>query len=113
MEVKMNKAILINPSQLSVTEVTVPDHYTAIQDVIGCRCFTCVRINEKNVAYCDDEGLINGTEFGTTFVDYIYPDSIAGNILILGDDGQGGSCDTFLSVRDVQKIISCFVQFQH
>lgn len=101
----MYKAILINPSNLSVSEITVPDHYTSIQDVIGCRCFTCVRIDEKNVAYVDDEGLINGTTHGTRFRLDIYPDVIAGNILIIGDDGRGGSCDTTLGADDVDRMI--------
>lgn len=109
----MNKAILITPSELSVTEVTVADHYTSIQDVIGCRCFTCVRIDRQNVAYCDDEGLINGTKFGTAFDEDVYPDPIAGNILILGDDGMGGSCDTTLTEDEVDRMISSFVQFNH
>lgn len=108
----MNKAILITPSELSVTEITVPDHYTSIQDVIGCRCFTCVRIDSQHVAYVDDEGLINGTEFGTAFHENVYPEAIAGNILILGDDGKGGSCDTKLCADDVDRMISSFVKFR-
>jgi hypothetical protein len=109
----MHKAILINPSELAVSEITVPDHYTSIQDVIGCRCFTCVRIDKQNVAYVDDEGLINGTKFGTIFDKGFYPDPIAGNILILGDDGKGGSCDTNLHTDDVDMMISSFVQFRN
>ena len=108
-----NKAILIKPSDCSVNEITVPDHYTCIQDVIGCGTFTCVHIDRKNVAYCDDEGLINGTEFGTRFNEDVYPEPIAGNILIIGDNGMGGSCDTTLTQDEVDRMISSFVVFNY
>lgn len=108
----MNKAILIDPSILSVSEITVPYDYVSIQDLIGCRCFTCVRIDEKNVAYVDDEGLINGTEHGIKFNEEVYPEPIAGKVVILGDDVQGDSCDTTLCADDVDRMIQCFVLFQ-
>ena len=112
----MHKAILIKPSELLVTNIEVGEHYTEIQNTIGCRCFTMIRIDEKNVAYLDDEGLINGTEFGTKFNDDIYPQTLAGNILIIGDDGMGGSCDTTATLKSVQQMISHFVrlsEFHH
>jgi hypothetical protein len=107
----MHKAILINPSALTVTEATVTDDYKDILNMIGCRCFTCVRIDAYNVAYCDDEGLINGTAHGTKFKADVYPDAIAGNILILGDDGMGGSTDATLSTDEVRKMMESFVIF--
>jgi len=106
----MHKAILIKPFELSVINIEIGEDYTEIQNTIGCRCFTMITIDEKNVAYLDDEGLINGTEFGTKFNNDIYPETLAGNILIIGDDGKGGSCDTTLTKASVQGMISHFVR---
>ena len=101
----MTKAILVDPFIPAIKPVQV-DGYEDIQRIIGCRCFTCVRFPDgKHVAYVDDEGLINGTEKGIRFVDKIYPQSLAGRVLILGDDGAGGDADCELTGADIQAMI--------
>lgn len=104
-------AILIDPNLPRISTVEV-DGYEDIQRMIDCRCFTCVRFPDgKHVAYVDDEGLINGTEFGTKFIDSVYPEALAGKILILGDDGQGGDADCELTMAEVQGMTEGIVQF--
>jgi hypothetical protein len=98
----MNKAILVDPFIPAIKKVQVKDFH-CIQKIIGCDLFTCVRFPDgKHVAYVDDEGLINGTELGIVFTKDIYPDPLAGRVLILGDDGAGGNADCELTGADIQ-----------
>jgi len=107
----MTKAILIDPFLPAISSVEV-DGFEDIQRMIDCRCFTCVNFPDgKHVAYVDDEGLINGTEKGVKFINKIYPDALAGRILILADDGQGGDADCELTGADVQAMIVGILTF--
>ena len=102
----MNKAILIDPFAQSISEVSVGD-FTDINRHIGCDIFTCVRSSAlgDNVMYLDDEGLVNGTDRATRFVDEVMPYALAGRILIVGDDGMGGDKDCTLSTTKVQSLV--------
>ena len=101
----MTKAILVDPFIPAIKPVQVRD-YKDIQRQIGCDVFTCVRFPDgKHVAYVDDEGLINGTELAVRFVDDIYPQPLAGRVLILGSDGMGGDIDCELTGADIQAMI--------
>jgi len=107
----MTKAILVDPFLPAISSVEV-DGFEDIQRMIDCRCFTCVNFPDgKHVAYVDDEGLINGTEKGVKFINKIYPDVLAGRILILADDGQGGDADCELTGADVQAMIVGILTF--
>jgi len=107
----MTKAILVDPFLPAISSVEV-DGFEDIQRMIDCRCFTCVNFPDgKHVAYVDDEGLINGTEKGVKFINKIYPDALAGRILILADDGQGGDADCELTGADVQAMIVGILTF--
>jgi len=107
----MTKAILVDPFLPAISSVEV-DGFEDIQRMIDCRCFTCVNFPDgKHVAYVDDEGLINGTEKGVKFINKIYPDVLAGRILILADDGQGGDADCELTGADIQAMIVGILTF--
>jgi hypothetical protein len=107
----MTKAILVDPFIPAISAVEV-DGFEDIQRMINCRCFTCVRFPDgKHVAYVDDEGLINDTRVGVRFIDEIYPDALAGRILILADDGEGGDADCELTGADIQAMIKGIVEF--
>ena len=107
----MTKAILVDPFLPAISSVEV-DGFEDIQRMIDCRCFTCVNFPDgKHVAYVDDEGLINGTKKGVKFINKIYPDVLAGRILILADDGQGGDADCELTGADVQAMIVGILTF--
>ena len=100
----MNKAILVDPFARTISTVNV-GHYTDIQKHVGCDMFTTVRFDEHNTAFCDDEGLINGTQRAVRFVDEVYPQPIAGRVLILGDGFGGESADcTHNGLEIYQKI---------
>ena len=51
------KAILINVKDQSITEVEHDDTLDNIYDLLNCRTFTVVRIDETDSIYVDDEGL--------------------------------------------------------
>ena len=107
----MTKAILVDPFLPAISSVEV-DGFEDIQRMIDCRCFTCVNFPDgKHVAYVDDEGLINGTKKGVKFINKIYPDVLAGRILILADDGQGGDADCELTGADIQAMIVGILTF--
>ena len=108
----MTKAILIDPFLPAISTVEVGG-FKDIQRMIDCRCFTCVRFPDgKHVAYVDDEGLINDTRVGVRFIDKIYPDALAGRILILADDGEGGDADCELTGADIQAMVKEIVKFK-
>ena len=106
----MSKAILVDPFLPEIKPVQVGD-YKDIQRHIGCDVFTCVRFPDgKHVAYVDDEGLINGTDRAVRFVDSVYPEPLAGRVLVLGDDGMGGDADCDLTGADIQAMIRGIVE---
>lgn len=109
----MTKAILLDPQTSSIMPTEV-DGFEDIQKKIGCRCFTCVRFPDgKHVAYVDDEGLLNGTEYGTMFNDEIYPDPLMGKVLILGTNSAGDDVDCTLKGSELQDMIEGIVRLKH
>ena len=103
----MNTAILVDPFAHTISSVKVDD-FTDIQKHIGCDCFTTVRFDERNTAFCDDEGLLNGTEKAVRFVDEVYPQPLAGRVLILGDGFGGESTDCTHTGEEVRAKVKHF-----
>lgn len=102
-----NKAILINAKDKSITEVTI-ETYKDIYKFCGFDLFTCVQMDAKgNTLYVDDEGLLNGTDFGFIIKGYAQP--LMGNAIILGTNrNTGDSKDTSLTPDEVFKMVSFF-----
>ena len=95
------KGILIDAYNTNIREVEVPKGIQAIYDLIHVETFECVRIDENNICYVDEKGLINGTRVG--FMLSFYPQPLMGSGLILGCNEEGESVDTTLTVERVQK----------
>ena len=91
------KAILINAILQTITEIEIND-WSEISPAIGCDLFTCVRIDNVNTLYVDDEGLLRETNHFFSYNDT----KLAGNGLILGNNAGGESVDTILNVEDVK-----------
>jgi hypothetical protein len=102
-----NKAILINAKDKTITEVTI-ETYKDIYKFCGFDLFTCVQMDAKgNTLYVDDEGLLNGTDFG--FIVKGYDQPLMGNAIILGTNRRNGeSEDTSLTTEQVFKMVSFF-----
>ena len=113
MNTTMKKAILIDPFDNTVKEVSVGD-FRDIQSKIGCSVFTCVRFPDGNVAYVDDEGLINGTTRGVRFVkECCSQHFLAGRVLILGDSPDGDSADCTWSRNEAWDKVAHFISFYY
>lgn len=102
---KNKKAILINARENSVSVVEVGD-YTDIYKHCGMDTFTCVGLGGGETLYVDDEGLINGTDYGFTLQGYDNP--LFGNGLILGTTADGDSKDTALTLDGIASKVRCF-----
>ena len=95
------KAYLINVKSKQITEVNI-NTWEDISPAIGCEIFSCPHITEENdVLYCDDEGLLHNNIEGFFKLDS-YPQPIAGNGLILGDDGEGDSADVHIDLETLK-----------
>jgi hypothetical protein len=94
-----DKALLLNVSKNTITEVTIKD-YSDISRLIGCNYFTTVQVNDQgDTLYVDDEGLINDTTVGFTFDGYDAP--LMGNALLLGTNLRSGdSKDVTMTVEE-------------
>lgn len=98
----MNKAILFDPETSESKTVEVSD-FRDIQNKIGCRYFTCIQISPNETIYLDDEGLLNGTLFGTKLHDY--PSPVMGKLLFLGTTEDGNSEDTSFEPDDIMNMV--------
>lgn len=70
-------------------EIDRRDVLKSIYVHIGWTCIDAVRIGDYHVAYCDDNGLVDGLECFTQLVDF--PSPLAGNLLVTGVNEEGDS----------------------
>jgi hypothetical protein len=97
------KAILVDPFAETITEERVYD-YTSITKLLQVQHFTAVNVNDKGeTCYVDDEGLINGTEFGVKYK--FYPSILAGRALFVGSTPSGDTADTTMTRASVHNNI--------
>lgn len=84
------KAVLINSTERTVTDVEYSGNWKDIGPLLGCRLFTVVGgLPDGDDLYCDDEGLLTANEDTTYFMMPWYPAPLVGNALILGVDDEG------------------------
>ena len=95
------KAILINPFDQSVSEVDYNGDYKEIYNLVNCSTFDCVRIDDTNDMYVDDEGLLKNPN---RYFKY-GQQTLAGMGLILSHNDEGESAGTTLSSTEVFKEI--------
>ena len=100
----INKAILINAKEGTIKQVEV-GVYTDIYKHCGFDLFTTIALGNGETLYVDDEGLINGTEYGFTIEGYENP--IMGNGLILGSTAGGDSKDTAFTCEAIKAKVRC------
>ncbi|MGV1793628.1 DUF3846 domain-containing protein [Rhizobium sp. A37_96] len=70
-------------------EIDRKDTLKSIYAYIDCTCIDAVRIGEYHVAYCDDNGLVDGLECFTQLENF--PSPLAGNLLVTGVNEEGDS----------------------
>ena len=105
------KAILINAKTKEVKEVEMGKDYNEIYTQLGCELFTAgMYMEQSDVMYVDDEGLINGTDEFFTLEGAHQP--FAGNGLIMGTDDEGESTDCKLSFNEVKNKVKFYDRYE-
>ena len=96
------KAILINVKDQSITEVEHDNTLNNIYDLLNCRTFDVVRIDETDGIYVDDEGLYVEDQLFFEYGGDVQAVRLAGNGLILGVDDEGNSISPTVTLKEVQ-----------
>ena len=100
------KAILINVSNKTFTEITIDD-YKEMYDHIGngCRVFTVpYYLKNGDPLFIDDEGLLQENIEGG-FVIEDYPSILAGNAIVMGENDEGESSDCKSTIEHLKSIV--------
>ena len=96
------KAILINVKDQSITEVEHDNTLNNIYELLDCRTFDVVRIDEVDSIYIDDEGLYVEEQLYFEYGGDQHAVRLAGNGLILGVDDDGNSTSPNITLEDVK-----------
>jgi len=96
------KAILINVKDQSITEVEHDNTLDNIYELLNCRTFDVVRIDEVDSIYIDDEGLYVEDQLFFEYGGDVHAVRVAGNGLILGVDDEGNSTSPTVTLEEVQ-----------
>lgn len=96
-------AILIDPSDQSISRVEYNGEITDLYSLIDCRMFTVVSVTEDHDLFLDDEGMYR--EDQSYFMVNGYPQPLAGKAVMLGHDGKGGTIEATESVLNVARNI--------
>lgn len=93
-----DKALLLDASKNTITEVVIKD-YTDISKFGKFDLFTCVQVSDNgDTLYVDDEGLLNGTTVGFTYEGYDGP--LMGNAVLLGTDRNTGDSKDVVMTKE-------------
>jgi len=95
------KAILINPFDETIKETVYTGDYKEIYDLVECRTFDCVYLDNREVLYIDDEGLLIEETKYFSLNNRIF----AGKGLILGSDKDGETADVGLTLQMVEDMV--------
>ena len=99
------KAILIGVYAEEIIEVEYDGTLQNIYDLIGCKTFDVVRIDNVNSIFVDDEGILKDN----LYFEYSGSENVfklAGNGLILGVNDEGNSISPTLTVEDVKNKVN-------
>jgi hypothetical protein len=94
------KGILINPIDQTIKQVVYSGNFKEIYDLIDCRTFDVVRLNNRDDMFVDDEGLLMDNRYFT-----IGNKNYAGRALILSHDDTGDTIGTELTVQDMESVV--------
>jgi len=104
---KGTKAIFLDAKDNTLSYVYIK-HYTDIYKHCQFGTFTTVNIAKGDVMFVDDEGLINGTDFG--FDIDSYPAPIMGNAIIMSTNKRtGDSANVKHTLNQIAKITKSFL----
>lgn len=93
-------AILIDSKNRIVTKIEITEDIKDIQQALDCQIFTTgTYLENGDVVFVDDEGLINGTDHFFAYSGAHQP--FAGNGLIVGTGPEGETVDCEVSLLEV------------
>lgn len=107
----MNRAILIDPTNKSVTEIEYDGDYRSISKLLGCELFTVAlniaTLGEPDTLFVDDEGLLTYPNPHGYFrlPGLNYPGTLAGKGLLLGSDGMGGDAPALTRLEHITRAV--------
>jgi hypothetical protein len=114
------KAILINAKEKTITEVQLEekDSLQAMYDLLGVELIETVPFADlpnnpflefEDMLIVDEEGLINGTDYGFKihYRDGLYP--LMGNGLIIGCDKEGANANCISTVESIKEFVVEFI----
>jgi len=99
------RAILINAETREIKEIDLAEGYMAINEALGCRCFTMIGgLPNGHDLLLDDEGLLCGPKYFYKIKGYGAPLATCG--LILASTEEGESVAASLTVEEVKSLIT-------
>ena len=105
------KAFLISPEEQAITEVDYDGDYHSINKLIAADLFDVVRLNNSDVIFVDDEGLMKNPQHFFKLDGMTSP--LAGNGLVLGTDREGESISPqHVSIEDLENRITFITRTQ-
>lgn len=105
---RKNKALLIDVSTKTITEIELDSHFESISKAIGngCEYFCCpYSFSNEDSMYADDESLLRVDSIKGGFVLDGYGGTIVGNAIILGTDDEGDSVDVKSTCDEISERI--------
>ena len=100
------KAIKVNAETRTIEMVDLKNgnHLAQLQEAVGGYIEVAMRW-PGNVMYVDEEGMYKNYDTYQFWPESEYgPRLFVGSGIIVGDDGEGGSCDTTLTVQDIESM---------
>lgn len=101
------KGYLIDPEAKKITHVRHDTKdYRQIYDIIDCHPspFTVVHLDDHDVIFVDDEGLLKNPRYFFNIKGY--PQPIAGKGLVLGGDSQGETVSANIEYEELCELIT-------
>jgi hypothetical protein len=102
---KMVNGFLIDPDKQAIQIVSVADTLDAFHRVIGADCLDSFRLDERNVIFLDDRGLIEGPPFKARFEIRGYSLPLAGKGLVVGVGAGGETRSSSWSAQDLALVV--------
>lgn len=108
------KAIRIDSANRRFHEVELDQSDTdAICGFVGCSMFDVVRVENRDVIFVDDEGLLTANEDTHFFTVGKYDGILVGNGLVVGTDDEGESVDAETTIEWLENNISFGKMVKH
>jgi hypothetical protein len=104
------KGIKIDVVKQTIEQILVENSLDGLYTALECDCIARARLNDNELIWLDDNGLIVDKPLGAFTIGNSRP--FSGHGLILGDNGSGESCDTGLTVEFVKSQVMFVTEYE-